>query len=325
MRYFEFESFDKKWSVITFGCWQIGSCKNWGDFCSPKNADTVVRLALDHGITAFDTAEKYGDGESERRLGKALGNKKDETIIISKIWPTVELNLLSFMKQLDGSLQSLGRDYLDVYLIHWPGNYCTTPDTTKQLCDIMNSLQESGKVKAIGLSNFHYEKLNSLGKELSQFSINQVPYNLLRRGYEGETLKICKNAGISYMAHSPLAQGLLTGKVNEEARKLLARKNNRLYQEPYLTHALKFFKSLKKIAQETDKEPIEMALAWILAQENIPTVVVGGKKEDYISIIAKAGDFVLSKELLGRLTSLSDSFPMVKKGRRNPPENIDLC
>jgi aryl-alcohol dehydrogenase-like predicted oxidoreductase len=324
MRYFEFEPFDKKWSVITFGCWQIGSCKNWGGFCSPKNADKVIRLALDHGITAFDTAKKYGDGESERRLGKALGNKKYETIIISKIWPTVELNLPKFMKQLDSSLQSLDRDYLDVYLVHWPGNYCSTSDTSKQLCDIMISLKESGKVKSIGLSNFHYEMLKSLGKELPKFSINQVPYNLLRRGYEGETLKVCKSAGISYMAYSPLAQGLLAGVVSEEARKFVARKDNRLYQEPYLTYALNFLKSLEEIAKETNKGLLELALAWVRSQENVSTVIVGAKTQDYISIMAKAGDFDLSKELLDRMTSLSDSFPMVKKGRRNPPENIDL-
>jgi aryl-alcohol dehydrogenase-like predicted oxidoreductase len=322
MRYFEFEPLDKKWSVITFGCWQIGSCKNWGE-CSPKSADKVIRLALDHGITAFDTAEKYGDGESERRLGKALGNKKYETIVISKIWPTVELHLSNFMKQLDGSLKSLDRDYLDVYLVHWPGNYCSTPDTSKQLCNIMNALKESGKVKSIGLSNFHYEMLNSLGKELSQFSINQVPYNIIRRGYEGKTLKVCKSVGISYMAYSPLAQGLLAGVVSEEAQKLLVRKDNRLYQEPYLTHALKFVKALEEVAQESNREPIEMALAWALAQENISTVVVGAKTPDYIPTMAKVGDFVLSKELLDRLTLLSDSFPMVKQGRRNPPEILN--
>ena len=79
------------------------------------------------------------------------------------------------------------------------------------------------------------------------------------------------------------------------------------------------------MAQETNKEPMELALAWVCAQKNVSTVIVGTKTQDYISIMAKAGDFDLSKELFDRLTSLSDSFPMVKKGRRNPPENIDLC
>ena len=77
---------DKDWSSITLGCWQIAPSGGWGNICSPKDAERVVRTALDHGITAFDTAEGYGEGESERRLGKALGSQKDSVIIISKIW-----------------------------------------------------------------------------------------------------------------------------------------------------------------------------------------------------------------------------------------------
>jgi aryl-alcohol dehydrogenase-like predicted oxidoreductase len=319
MRYFKFEPLDKKWSVITLGCWQIAPNENWGDICSPQNADKIVQLALEHGITAFDTAEKYGDGESERRLGKALRNKKYDSIVISKIWPMVELNLSSFMKQLDGSLRALDRDYLDIYLVHWPGEYCNNSDTSKQLCEIMHALQESGKVKVIGLSNFHYEKLRSLGTGLSRFSINQVPYNLLRRGYECETLALCENSGIGYIAHSPTAQGLLAGRVNEEALESPARKDNRLYQKPYFAHALFFFKSLEKIAQEIKRKPIEVALAWVLAQKNILTAAVGTGRLSYIPLIAKAGDLILDQETLNRLTSLSDSFPKVKQGRRNPP------
>jgi aryl-alcohol dehydrogenase-like predicted oxidoreductase len=323
MRYFEFEPLGKKWSVVTLGCWQIAPSENWGDICSHQNADKVVQSALEHGITAFDTAEKYGDGESERRLGKALGNKKYDAIVISKMWPTAELNLSSFMKRLDRSLRSLGREYLDVYLVHSPGDYCNTPDTSKQLCEIMHALQASGKAKVIGLSNFHYEMLRSLGTGLSRFSINQVPYNLLRRGYEGESLDLCKRRGIGYMAHSPTAQGLLAGRVRAEARESPARKDNRLYQEPYFAHALKFLNSLEEEAQEINRKPMEVALAWVLAQENVLTVVVGTGRLSYIPAIAKAGDLVLDKEVLDRLTSLSDSFPLVKQGRRNPPEKID--
>ena len=161
--------------------------------------------------------------------------------------------------------------------------------------------------------------LQSLGTGLSSFSINQVPYNLLRRGYEGETLDLCKNNGIGYIAHSPAAQGLLAGRVNKEARETPARKDNRLYQEPYFTHALGFLKSLEAMAEEIKRKPIELALAWAIAQENILTVAVGSRKFSHVPLIAKASDLILDKETLNRLTSLSDSFPQVKQGRRNPP------
>ena len=76
MRYIKCKGLKKDWSVITFGCWQIAPSEGWGNICSHQSADTVVKTALEFGISAFDTAEGYGDGESERRLGKALGHKK---------------------------------------------------------------------------------------------------------------------------------------------------------------------------------------------------------------------------------------------------------
>ena len=87
MRYLKCKGLEKKWSEVTLGCWQIAPSEGWGDICSLQSADAVVKSALDHGITAFDTAEGYGDGESERRLGNSLGNKKNDAIVISKIWP----------------------------------------------------------------------------------------------------------------------------------------------------------------------------------------------------------------------------------------------
>jgi len=101
---------DKPWSVITFGCWQIAPSGGWGDYCSPEDAEASVKTALEGGITAFDTAEGYGDGESERRLGKALGSQKDEVLITSKIWPDADLTLASYQERLEGTLRALDRD-----------------------------------------------------------------------------------------------------------------------------------------------------------------------------------------------------------------------
>ena len=118
MKYSRIEGIEKDWSRITLGCWQIAPSAGWGDSCPEKDAEKVVRVALDQGITAFDTAEGYGDGESERRLGKALGSQKDSAIIISKIWPEADQTLKDYQKALDNSLRALGRDYVDLYLMH---------------------------------------------------------------------------------------------------------------------------------------------------------------------------------------------------------------
>jgi aryl-alcohol dehydrogenase-like predicted oxidoreductase len=299
---------EKDWSVVTFGCWQIAPSAGWGDVCSKKDADFAVKEALEQGITAFDTAEGYGDGESERRLGQALGTKKEDVIVISKIWPDAELTLQSYRKQLEDSLKALGREYVDVYLIHWPGSYFDTPEKSARLLDIMNALKESGKTRVIGLSNFHEKDLSLFGDGISSFSVNEVPYSMLDREYEGNTRQICKNSGLGYMAFSPTAQGLLAGRINREARTSPTRKSNRFYQEPVFSKALKVLETVKDIANEVERKPVEVAVAWVLAQENILTAIVGSRKVEQIREFSGAADLELSQEQLQRLTAVSSGL-----------------
>jgi cytochrome c oxidase subunit 2 len=140
LRYIKCKGLKKDWSVITFGCWQIAPSEGWGNICSPRSADTVVKKALELGISAFDTAEGYGDGESERRLGKALGHKKEDVIIISKIWPDASLTYNDYQKRLNNSLTALKRDYVDVYLIHFPSDYFNSIEQSEKLCMIMEEI-----------------------------------------------------------------------------------------------------------------------------------------------------------------------------------------
>jgi 1-deoxyxylulose-5-phosphate synthase len=308
MRTVNCEGLAKDWSVITFGCWQIAPSEGWGDICSPQDADAAVKAALDQGITAFDTAEGYGDGESERRLGKALGSKTNDVIIISKIWPDAELTLASYQKHLEDSLTALNRDTVDVYLIHWPGGYFDTKDKSARLCDIMSALKENGKAGIVGLSNFHEENLLRLGEGVSGFSINEVPYSLLDKQYEGKTREICKNASLGYMAFSPTAQGLLAGRISQEAKNFPARRHNQLYQEPMYSKSLKVLEVVKEIADETQSKPVEVAVAWVLAQDNILTAIVGSRKVEQIRDFSGAADLQLNPDQLQRLTSVSDAL-----------------
>ncbi|MCH7623841.1 MAG: aldo/keto reductase [Nitrospinae bacterium] len=308
MRTVTCDGLDKDWSVITFGCWQIAPSEGWGDVCSKKEADAAVKEALEQGITAFDTAEGYGDGESERRLGQALGPKKDDVVIISKIWPDAELTLPSYQKHLEDTLTALGREYVDVYLIHWPGSYFDTSEKSARLCDIMNALKESGKTRIVGLSNFHEENLRLLGSKISRFSVNEVPYNMLERRYEGNSRQICLKSGLEYMAFSPTAQGLLAGRVSREARNSPTRQSNRFYQEPLFSQALKVLETVKDIADEAQRKPVEVAVAWVLAQDNILTAIVGSHKVEQIREFSGAADLKLSKQQLQRLTSAASAL-----------------
>ncbi len=314
MNYDRLKGIDKDWSRITLGCWQIAPSGGWGDICPPEDADRVVRSALDHGITAFDTAEGYGDGESERRLGKALGTQKDSVIIISKIWPDAELTLKAYQQRLEDSLKALGRDYVDLYLVHWPGSYFNNPDKSARLVEFMNTLKENGKATTIGLSNFQSQDLTLLGDKLKTFSMNEVPYSLLDRAYEGDTLNLCKNAGIPYMAFSPTAQGLLAKPMSRNDLEMPTRKHHFLFQNPVYSHARKVWDTVRDVANEMSRKPVEVALAWVLTRDNIFTAIVGSRKPEQVKEFVKSTELKLSSSQLQRLTTASDQFPMVKKG-----------
>ena len=308
MRSIKIEGLDIPWTALTFGCWQIAPSEGWGDVCSAEEADRVVKTALEGGIKAFDTAEGYGDGESERRLGKALGSRKNDVLIISKIWPDAALTLEAYQSRLEATLKALGRDYVDVYMIHWPGMYLDTLSKTKKICDIMAALKESGKARTVGISNFREKEIGLMSGDASLFTVNQVPYNLLQREYEGVHLKKCERAGIGYMAYSPSARGLLAGRFDEEALKAPARREYYLYQQPYFYDSKMVSQVVEEIAQEIKTVPINVALAWVIQRQNITTAVVGSRKVDQVKEFCAAGDITLTSDQLDRLNKASALF-----------------
>ncbi len=299
---------DKPWTRITFGCWQIAPSGGWGDLCTTEEADRVVKTAFDGGIRAFDTAEGYGDGESERRLAKALGSNKDEVIIISKMWPDAKLTLPAYSERLDNTLKALGRDHVDVYLMHWPSDEFNNPANAKKMVELMVALRDSGKARTIGLSNYRAADLKRLGDGISEFVVNQVPYNLLQREYEGETRELCQKAGMGYMAYSPTARGLFGGRVDAEALRPPTRQQYYLYQEPYFSQTKPALNLLAEIAQELGTNPINVAVAWVIAQANLTSAVVGSRKHQQIQEVCPAGDLQLSLEHLKQLNAVSDQF-----------------
>ena len=306
MRSIKVEGLDIPWTALTLGCMQIAPSKEWGDVCSVEDADRLVKTALEGGIMAFDTAECYGDGESERRLGRALGSRKNDVLIISKITPDAEMTVEGYQSRLEGTLKALGRDYVDAYLVHWPGMYLDTMEKTRKMCDIMAALKESGKTRTVGISNFQAKDIILMSIAASLFTVNQVPYNMLERAYEGEPLKQCEKAGIGYMACSPSARGLLAGRLDEEALKATARREYHLYGQSGLNNSEILRDTVQEIAQEINTAPINVALAWVIEQKNITTAVVGSRKVDQVKEFC--ADITLTSDQLDRLNKESTSF-----------------
>ena len=144
--------------------------------------------------------------------------------------------------------------------------------------------------------------------------MNEVPYSLLDRAYEGATLALCKNSGIPYMAFSPTAQGLLARSMNREDLEMPTRKHNFLYQNQVYPHARKVWETVRDVAKELGRKPVEVALAWVLTRDNIFTAIVGSRKPEQVQEFAKSVELKLNSGQLQRLTAASDQFPMVKKG-----------
>jgi diketogulonate reductase-like aldo/keto reductase len=217
--------------TIGLGTWMMGEDK------SRVTAEIdAVRHALDLGMTLIDTAEMYADGESERIVGAALKGRREQAFVVSKVLPW-NASLDGTIAACDRSLQRLGTDYLDLYLLHWRGEH-PLADTVAAL----ETLKASGKIRSWGVSNFDTEDMEELfsvpdGKNCA---VNQVLYNLSRRGIEYDLLPWCQERHIPIMAYSPIEQG-------------------RLLQHPELIH----------IAKAYQATPAQVALAFLLERDNV--------------------------------------------------------
>ena len=196
--------------------------------------------------------------------------------------------------------------------MHWPGNYFNSHEKSARLIEYMLTLKQSGKTIAIGLSNFKADDLELLGDSIKEFSLNQVPYSLLDRSYEGKTRDLSKKNDMQYMAFSPTAQGLLARTLKDEDLKLPTRRTHHLFQPSTYPKAKKVWEAVRMIANELDCNPIEVAIAWVLQQENIFTAIIGSRKAQQVAELAPAGDLKLSQDHLSRLTEASNAFPTVK-------------
>ena len=195
-------------SALGAGCWSFGGSEQdyWGAQ-DGRDAEAVVRSALAQGVTYFDTAEGYNEGRSETALAQALGSRRGEAIIGSKV-STANAAPHSLRAHCEASLRRLGSDYLDVDMLHWP----VTAYPAAEVFGVLAELQTEGKLRYIGVSNYGAQQLREAAATGVQISVNQVCYNLLSRAIEFEIVPECQRMEIGIIGYMPLQQGLLTGK-----------------------------------------------------------------------------------------------------------------
>jgi myo-inositol catabolism protein IolS len=281
-------------SAIIFGGWQAGK-SGW---TSINDDDTIAahQAALDAGITTFDTAEAYGEGYSERILAQALGNRRDEIVIATKVWAG-NLKPDKVVEACERSLKNLNTDRIDLYQIHWPsGSFGSAVVPIADTMGALNQLKEQGKIRAIGVSNFSRAQLSEAAQH-GRIDSLQPPYSLFWRQVEQEAAPYCIENKISILAYSPLAQGLLTGKFQRghTFEKGDNRSGNRLFQGETYERAQLALERLRPLADKYGITLGQLSLAWLIAQPQT-SAIVGARNAEQASQNAAAGDIEIDAD-----------------------------
>ena len=309
MDYTTLTNTDLRVSTQALGCFAFAGGQTWGD---QDEQDSIATLeeALELGITFFDTAEGYGDGYSEELVGRVFAGQRDKVVIATK---ASRQNLApdDLEAACIASLRRLQTDYIDLYQIHWPSHTIPLADTVGKL----EELKQKGMVRAIGVSNFGVGDLSEYLK-LSTPVTNQLPYNLLFRTIEHEIIPLCHEHSVSILPYSPLMQGMLTGKFNsaDDVPEGRARTRHFSGNRPQASHGeagaeeetFAAINELGKLAERLGEPLTYVALAWLLAQPDVPSVLVGARNVEQLRTNVKAANVSLSQEDVGALSASTE-------------------
>lgn len=290
-------------SRIVCGGWQAG--KDLWVGIRDEDSIAAMRAAFYAGITAFDTAEDYGSGHSERILGQALGHCRDQIVIATKVsWHHLRRDHI--IEACERSLRNLGTDRIDLYQIHWPaGTFGSERVPLAESMGALLDLKAQGKIRAIGVSNFDIEQLEEACR-LGPVDSLQPPYSLFWRVIERDLVPFCERAGIAILAYSPLAQGLLGGRFRAGHRFEPGdnRADNKLFQGQTFVRALEAVEALRPLAAHHGVTMAQLALAWITSHPTA-AAIVGVRSPDHAVENAAAGDVTLSEDELAEMDRIS--------------------
>jgi aryl-alcohol dehydrogenase-like predicted oxidoreductase len=294
----------------------LGSWLTFGEGVERDQTAACTRAAFDAGINLFDTSNAYGRGTAETVWGEILSDfKRDSYVLATKVFfPMSEedrgLSRAQIHKQLDASLARLRTDYVDLYQCHRPDPETPIEETMEALTEVC----DAGKVREIGFSEWTVEQVQA-GLEVpgaKKFVSSQPQYNMIWRAPEAELIPFCAEHGISQIVWSPLAQGVLTGKYRpgeEHPPDSRARSDAMGWaMDRYLSdELLGAVQRLIPIAEGAGLTMAEMALAWVLREENVASAIVGASRPDQVHANAKASGIELSQDVLDAIDeALSD-------------------
>jgi len=307
MKYIKLGKSDLKVSVIGQGTGQFGT-RAWGYGIQydDKAISSVIEANIQSGINVFDTAETYGDGRSEILLGNKLKEyNRDDYVIITKVAPW-NLAYKNVKKAANKSLERLGVNCIDLYLIHYPNPFIPLKCTLRA----MEELVKDGKVRYIGVSNFNLSLLRSAQEYLSSSEIvaNEIEYNLFSLRAENDLIPYCLNENICIIAYSPLAGGLLTGKYNvTNLPKDRAHAFNFYNRKSFFIKASELFTIIDAIAKSRNKKIPQIALNYVISNQNTIAIPAALSPTE-VKLNADASSFELTR---AELQKLKQSVPSI--------------
>lgn len=291
-------------SRIGLGTWQFGS-REWGygESYASGAAGDIVRRALALGVTLFDTAEVYGLGKSERILGEALGDKRAEVAVASKIMPVAPFPAV--IKQRErASARRLGLDRIPLYQIHQSNP--VVPDTV--IMPGMRDLLDSGKIGAAGVSNYSLERWRKADAALGRPVIsNQVHFSLAHARALEDLVPFAERENRIVIAYSPLEQGLLGGKYGLDNRPGGVRALNALFGTENLRRVEPLLQTLREAASSVGAQPAQVALAWLISFPGV-VAIPGASSVEQLEFNVAAADIELPPDARDALTAAARAF-----------------
>jgi aryl-alcohol dehydrogenase-like predicted oxidoreductase len=287
MRYRQLGNSEHRVSVVGLGCIQLG------DRADMAQSQAIVNRAIDLGVNFFDTANVYKDGVGEEILGKALGARRKDVVLASKVGRVrmgSERKLVrdstprEIRAGIDASLKRLNTDWIDHYQIHWPD-----PDTAfEDSLGVMDELVKAGKIRSVGICNYSGDEVRRAYNAYPQLATLQSPYSMLRRGLETDTFHFCTHRGIGILPYWPLEQGVLSGRYTSAnppanaSREVLAR--------------IATVEKLRPLAKTIGRPLSHIALSWLLSQPGVAAVIPGASRVEQLEDNCRIADWELSAD-----------------------------
>lgn len=308
-----------KITSVGLGCWQFSKQGNMAGKFWPvlddKIIDSVVSLSLEGGINWFDTAEIYGNGASEKALSLSLVNagvNPGDVVTATKWWPAMRF-ASNISKTFEARIKLLEPFPVDLYQVHQPFGF----SSVEKEMEAMAGLYDKKLIRAVGVSNFNASRMKRAFEELKKSGIplasNQVRYSLLDRSIESNgVMQMAKDLGITIIAYSPLAQGILSGKFHDNPdllRNIGLRKYSSHFKPSGLERSKPLVVLLRKLASKYNVTPSQIALNWLINYHGDTVVVIpGATKESHIKENIGAMSFRLTDEDMAMLDKKSEVF-----------------